>query len=63
MTSTTIKKGDNRISYVLTSLKPGRPQSTFTNVILPNGQVIRHVDEQVHKRALENAARVYKEKS
>lgn len=57
-----VKKGTNgSVSYTIKPSKPGK--ATFSNVVLPNGQIIRHVDEQVHRRALSNASRVYKEKA
>lgn len=49
------------ISYTLKRSKPG--QSVISDVVLPDGKIIRRVDEGLHRRALLNAARVYKEKA
>lgn len=57
-------KGKHPEGKVYYSLKPGKEgRSTFSDVRLPNGDVVRRVDESVHKRALSNAARAYKEKA
>jgi hypothetical protein len=50
-----------KVFYTLRPRKEGRP--AFSDVKLPDGTVIRRVDESVHKRALSNAARAYKEKA
>lgn len=55
------KNAAGKISYSLKPAKIGR--STFSDVKLPDGTIIRRVDEEVHKRALSNAARAYKEKA
>ena len=46
--------------YTLRPPKAGRP--TFSDVNLPDGTIIRRVDESVHQRALENASRAFKGK-
>lgn len=48
----------DKIVYSLRPSKPG--QATFSDVRLPDGTIIRRVDESVHQRALENAARAFR---
>ncbi len=57
----TIKKAsaEEHVVYSMRSAKEG--QSAFSDVRLPNGTIIRRVNEAVHKRALANAAKAFKE--
>lgn len=61
MTTAAKKKSGQSVSYILKASK--RSKGAFSNVVLPNGQIIRQVDERVHQRALFNASKVYKEKA
>lgn len=49
------------VIYTLQPSKAGR--ATFSDVRLPNGTIIRRVDESVHRRALRNVARAAREKA
>lgn len=45
------------------SLKPSKPgRGVFSDVRLPDGTIIRRVDQAVHERALKAAAKRFKEK-
>lgn len=62
MMSKLVRSGKSgKVSYTLKRSKPG--QATFSDVILPDGKIIRRVDEAVHRRALSNVSRTYKEKA
>lgn len=50
-----------KVHYTMQPKKAGR--ATFSDVKLPDGTIVRRVDESVHKRALSNAARAYRHKS
>lgn len=43
----------DKVTYILRPHRPG--QATFSDIQLPDGTVIRRVDEDVHRRALRNA--------
>ncbi|WHO73549.1 hypothetical protein [Rhizobium sp. BT03] len=49
-----------KVSYTLRPSREGLPP--FSDIRLPDGTIIRRVDETVHKRALSNAAKALKER-
>ena len=50
----------SRVFYRLRPSREGLPP--FSDIRLPDGTIIRRVDETVHKRALSNAAKALKER-
>ncbi|SCB61426.1 hypothetical protein GA0061105_11815 [Rhizobium aethiopicum] len=49
-----------KVFYMLRSSREGLPP--FSDIRLPDGTIIRRVDETVHQRALANAAKALKER-
>ncbi|MDC7744139.1 MULTISPECIES: hypothetical protein [Rhizobium] len=49
-----------KVFYTLRPSREGLPP--FSDIRLPDGTIVRRVDETVHKRALSNAARALKER-
>jgi len=49
-----------KVFYTLRPSREGRPP--FSDIWLPDGMIIRRVDETIHKKALSNAAKVLKER-
>ena len=57
-----ILKGQKRVSQIVYTLAPSRPGShVFSDVTLPDGTIIRRVDEAVHQKALDNVNRRFRE--
>lgn len=61
MAKQTGKSPAKKVVYTLKPSKTG--QSTFSDVKLPDGTTIRRVDESVHRRALGNVSRAFREKA
>ncbi|MBX5000516.1 hypothetical protein [Rhizobium lentis] len=49
-----------KVFYTLRPSREGLP--AFSDIRLPDGTIIRRVDETIHKRALSNAAKALKER-
>ncbi|EJB04877.1 hypothetical protein Rleg9DRAFT_3740 [Rhizobium leguminosarum bv. trifolii WSM597] len=49
-----------KVFYMLRPSTEGLPP--FSDIRLPDGTIIRRVDETIHKRALSNAAKALKER-
>ncbi|ACI57240.1 hypothetical protein GGI64_003204 [Rhizobium leguminosarum] len=49
-----------KVFYMLSPSREGLPP--FSDIRLPDGTIIRRVDEAIHKRALSNAAKALKER-
>ncbi|EJZ20752.1 hypothetical protein NE852_21930 [Rhizobium sp. Pop5] len=49
-----------KVFYALRPPREGLPP--FSDIRLPDGTIIRRVDETIHKRALSNAAKALKER-
>ncbi|EJC81923.1 hypothetical protein Rleg4DRAFT_3613 [Rhizobium leguminosarum bv. trifolii WSM2297] len=49
-----------KVFYTLRPSREGMPP--FSDIRLPDGTIIRRVDEIIHKRALSNAAKALKER-
>ncbi|WP_042117679.1 hypothetical protein [Rhizobium etli] len=49
-----------KVFYMLRPSREGLP--SFSDIRLPDGTIIRRVDEALHKRALSNAAKALKER-
>ncbi|WP_088937004.1 hypothetical protein [Rhizobium sp. N122] len=49
-----------QVFYTLRPSREGLPP--FSDIRLPDGTIIRRVDETIHKRALSNAAKALKER-
>jgi len=49
-----------KVFYTLRPSREGLPP--FSDIRLPDGTIIRRVDETIHKRALSNAAKAMKER-
>lgn len=59
--STTMNRAKKtKVVYMRRAGKAGEP--LFSSVALPDGTIVRRVDETVHLRALANADRRYREK-
>ncbi|PDS79367.1 hypothetical protein [Rhizobium sp. L43] len=55
-----VSRKSGKVFYTLRPSREGLPP--FSDIRLPDGTIIRRVDETVHKRALSNAAKALKER-